>query len=98
VAAYVIAMVDVHDPEGYEEYRRRVPATIEAHGGRFVARGGQTEALEGSLPAGRLVILEFPDVEAARGWYDSPEYREILAIRERYSTGTILLTAGVETA
>ena len=72
--AYVIAMVDVKDPVRYEDYRRLVLPTITAYGGRFVARGGRTELLEGKLPAGRLVIVEFPSVERAREWWASPEY------------------------
>ena len=67
MAVYVIASVDVVDSEGYEEYRRRVPSTIEAYGGRYLARGGATEVLEGTWSPERCVIVEdsVPGVTAA---------------------------------
>jgi uncharacterized protein (DUF1330 family) len=65
VPAYVIANVDVRDPEAYEEYRALVPATIAEHGGRYTARGGATEVAEGDWKPKRLVIVEFPSVENA---------------------------------
>jgi uncharacterized protein (DUF1330 family) len=95
VAAYVIAMVDVKDPVRYEDYRRLVLPTVEAFGGRFVARGGHTEVLEGDRPAARVVILEFPTFEAAKAWWSSPEYSEAKAIRQATSVGTLTLVEGV---
>ena len=89
--AYVIAMVDVKDPVRYEDYRRLVLPTITAYGGRFVARGGRTELLEGNLPAGRLVIVEFPSVERAQEWWASPEYSEAKALRQATSEGTLIV-------
>jgi uncharacterized protein (DUF1330 family) len=93
---YVIADIDVHDPEHYPEYTSRVPATLEPFGGRFIVRGGTTETLEGSWSPKRLVVLEFPSVEQARAWYESEIYREPKALRQRYSTGTLLLVEGFE--
>lgn len=95
MAAYVIADLDVFDPEGFEEYRRRVPPTIAAHGGRYLARGGATEVLEGAWSPTRCVILEFPDVERFRAWWSSPEYAALRAIRERTARSTIVVTEGV---
>jgi uncharacterized protein (DUF1330 family) len=95
VAAYVIATVDVKDPVRYEEYRRLVLPTITAFGGRFIARGGRTEVLEGAWPARRLVIVEFPSVERAKAWWSSPEYSEAKAIRQATSDGTLVLVEGV---
>ena len=93
--AYVIAMVDVKDPVRYEDYRRLVLPTITAYGGRFVARGGRTELLEGTLPAGRLVIVEFPSVERAKEWWASPEYSEAKALRQATSEGSLIVIEGV---
>jgi uncharacterized protein (DUF1330 family) len=73
VPAYVIATVEVKDPVRYEDYKTLVPPSIAAFGGRFVARGGKTDVLEGDWNPNRLVILEFPTAERARQWYDSPE-------------------------
>ena len=93
--AYVIANVDVKDPVRYEDYRRLVPATIEKYGGRFIARGGRTEILEGEWRPSRLVIVEFPSVEQARAWWHSAEYAEARAIRQATSEGTLLILEGV---
>ena len=95
MAAYVIADLEVLDPEGFEEYRRRVPPTIAAHGGRYLARGGTTEVLEGSWSPTRCVILEFPDLERFRAWWSSPEYAALRAIRERTARSSIVVTEGV---
>jgi len=81
LAAYLVADVTVTDVEGYEEYRRQVPATIEAYGGRYLARGGTCEALEGDWAPNRFVILEFPDMDMLKAWYDSAEYRPLREIR-----------------
>jgi uncharacterized protein (DUF1330 family) len=93
--AFVIAFIEVRDAEGFEEYRRRVPATIAAHGGRYLARGGQTETLEGSAPAKRVAILEFPSLAQAKGWWDSPDYRPLRELRERTAVSTLIVTEGL---
>lgn len=92
--AYVVALVDVTDPEGYKEYVAGVPATVHAHGGRFLARAPGPALLEGGPAPGRAVILEFPSVEAARTWHGSKEYEPLLRIRQRCSRGTLLLLPG----
>ncbi len=89
--AYVIADIDVHDPETYQEYRALVPATLEPFGGRFMARGGELETLEGPWQPKRLVVLEFPSAEHARQWYRSAEYVSATAIRQRAATGSLVL-------
>ena len=93
--AYVIAEVNVTNPEGYKAYSAVVPATVEKYGGKFLVRGGKSQALEGSWPECRRVILEFPTAEAARRWYDSPEYEKPLALRKANSEGRLLLIEGV---
>lgn len=93
--AYVIATVDVKDPVRYEDYKTLVPPSIAAFGGRFVARGGKTDVLEGDWNPNRLVILEFPNAERARQWYDSPEYAAAKALRQATSTGSLVLIQGV---
>ena len=93
--AFVIANITIVDPVRYEDYRRMVPATLVPFGGRFVARGGQTEVLEGEWRPSRLVLLEFPSVERARAWWNSPEYAEARALRQATSTGTLIILEGV---
>jgi uncharacterized protein (DUF1330 family) len=95
VSAYVIALVDIKDPVRYESYRQMVLPTITAYGGRFVARGGRTEVLEGDWSPGRVVILEFPSLERAKSWWSSPEYSEAKAIRQATSEGTLIAIEGV---
>jgi uncharacterized protein (DUF1330 family) len=95
VAAFVIANVTIEDPVRYEDYKRMVPGTLAAFGGRFIARGGQIDVLEGDWKPNRLVILEFPSVERARAWWNSPEYAEARALRQATSTGTLLIVEGL---
>ena len=92
---YVIADVEVIDSAGYEEYRRQVPATIEAYGGRYLARGGATDVLEGAWSPKRCVIVEFPDMERFRAWWSSPEYAPIRAIRQRTTRSHLVVTQGL---
>jgi uncharacterized protein (DUF1330 family) len=94
MAAYMIAELDVTDAEGYEAYRTKVAATIEKHGGRYLARGGAVHALESKAPD-RVVVLEFPDVATLRRWYDSPEYDAIKGLRQAASTGRLFAIEGL---
>ena len=95
MAAYVIADIEVLDNAGYEEYRRQVPASIAAYGGRYLARGGATEVLEGSWSPKRCVILEFPDMDRFRAWWSSPEYAPLRAIREGTTRSHLIVTQGL---
>ncbi|MCD6734343.1 MAG: DUF1330 domain-containing protein [Burkholderiaceae bacterium] len=79
--AYVIADVKVTDPEKYKQYMALSPTAIEAAGGRFLVRGGQHEVFEGNWQPNRMVMVEFPDLAAARAFYDSARYREARARR-----------------
>ena len=81
MTAYVIADIDVTDPVAIEEYRRLSTLAVQAHGAVFRVRGGPVTVLEGDWRPSRVVVLEFPDSEAARAFYDSPEYRAARAAR-----------------
>jgi uncharacterized protein (DUF1330 family) len=81
VAAYVIIETDITDPEQYERYKAASPGAVQAGGGRFVARGGELDVLEGDWHPTRLVVLEFEDLAAARAWYDSEAYQQAKALR-----------------
>lgn len=96
MSAYLVANVDVHDAGAYEAYRSRTGAIVERHRGRFIVRGGTIHPLEGEPPAPRLVIIEFPDLAAAKGFYDSPEYQEIIPLRTRASDGVLLIVDGAD--
>ena len=71
MSAFIVTEVEVTDPGKFEEYRKLVPPTIEAFGGRYVVRGGAMECREGDWRPKRLVIIEFDDVDRAREWHDS---------------------------
>jgi uncharacterized protein (DUF1330 family) len=77
-----------------EKYLRGIDATLAPFGGRFVIHGGKTEVLEGSW-TGHLIMLEFPDIDAARGWYRSPAYQAIVRLRTDNSEGDTVLVEGV---
>ncbi len=82
MAAYVIAQVEVTNPDQYEDYKKLTPDAVAAAGGRFIVRGGESEVLEGEPDQRRIVVIEFPDYESAKSFYDSPLYREARAVRE----------------
>lgn len=93
--AYVIAEVNVTDPAAYEPYRALAQESIARFGGRFIVRGGEASLLEGEGAPARVVVLEFADLAAARRWYDSEEYQKAAKIRQKASSGRILLVEGL---
>ena len=93
--AYVVSDIDVTDPVQYEEYKKLVPATITQYGGRYLTRGGAMTVLEGDWAPPRVVLLEFPTVDAARTWYNSPEYAKARAARAGASVAKILVVEGI---
>ena len=95
MAAYVIASVEVTDPERFEVYRGQVPATIEKHGGKYLVRGGAVEVVEGERPARRTVVLEFGSLEQARGWYYSDDYAGPKELRMASTISEVLIVEGV---
>ena len=74
MAAYIIADVEVSDPERYKGYQALSPGAIAAAGGKFIVRGGQHEVLEGGWKPSRVVVLEFPTYAQAKAFYDSALY------------------------
>lgn len=80
--AYIIVETDIQDPEQYERYKAASPGAVAAGGGKFVVRGGELAVLEGDWQPSRLVILEFPDLDAAKRFYDSEIYQEAKKLRD----------------
>ena len=93
--AFLIADVEVTDPTGYEEYKKRVSVTIAAYQGRYLARGGATVVLEGDWLPSRAVIIEFPSVAQLKAWYDSPEYAPLKQIRIRTAKSRMVIVEGL---
>lgn len=81
--ALLIADIDVKDAEAYTAYRTANPDIVNRFGGRYVALGGETEVLEGDWQPRRTIVIEFPDMDAVRAFYSSPEYVELRKIRWR---------------
>ena len=94
MAAYVLAEIEITNPVGYKEYTTHVPATIAKYGGRFLVRGGAAEVLEGEWPQRRRVLIEFPSMDTAKKWWNSPDYEKPKALRRANSTGRLLLLEG----
>jgi len=90
---YIIARVTVTKPEAYAEYAKGATEAIKQYGGRPLVRGGAHEALEGQARA-RNVVIEFDSVEAARRYYNSPEYQAAKAKREGACEGEFVLVEG----
>ena len=95
MAGYIVVDVEITNPDEYQVYARQTAATLERFGGKFLVRGGNTEALEGDWNPKRLVIIEFPGVEQAKAWYNSPEYSSIIGMRHRSASSRMLLVQGV---
>ena len=93
--AYLIADIEITDPLGYDEYKKRVPAVIAAHGGRYLARGGASEVLEGTWRPKRSAIIEFPNLASMKAFWESPEYRPLREIRERSAKSNLVVIEGL---
>jgi uncharacterized protein (DUF1330 family) len=92
--AYIIAEVKVTNPDGYEPYRPLAAESVARFGGRFLVRGGKADLIEGEPAPERVVVIEFPNADAARRWYFSPEYQQALKIRQANSSGRLILAEG----
>lgn len=95
MAAYVVVNITIRDPVRYDEYKRMATPTVSAYGGRYVARGAPVDVREGGWIPSRLVILEFPNLERARAWWDSPEYAPAKALRQSCADTQLVITEGV---
>jgi uncharacterized protein (DUF1330 family) len=95
MSAYVIVDIEVTDAARYGDYKLLVPPTIAAYAGRYLARGGKAEVLEGTREPHRVVVLEFPTAEKAKEWLNSPEYSPLKVIRHRSAKTNMILVDGV---
>ena len=95
MSAYVIASVNVTDPEKYKNYMALSPAAVAAAGGKFIARGGNLKILEGEWPRPRVVIIEYPTREAAEAFYNSTLYAAARTAREGAAEFSMIVVDGV---
>jgi uncharacterized protein (DUF1330 family) len=94
--AYLIANIKLHDAERYRDYLDHVPALIHKHRGKYIVRGGNSQVLEGDWSPSRLVILEFPDREAALAFYEDPEYERYRSLRQSITDSRVIIVDGYE--
>jgi uncharacterized protein (DUF1330 family) len=93
---YVIVNVEVKDPVRYQDYIKAAPPSIKEYGGRYIARGGRTEKLEGDFEPRRVVLLEFPTFERAREWWGSQAYAHARTLRQSCARADLVLVEGCE--
>jgi uncharacterized protein (DUF1330 family) len=93
---YLIGEIDVKDPEAYKEYVAGTPAVVAKFGGEFIVRGGKLESMEGSKPAGRVVVIRFPSYEKAKAFYESEDYAGLLSLRLSLTDSRLFLIEGVD--
>jgi len=94
-SAYILANVDVTDPDQYEQYKKLSTHAMQVHGAEVCVRGGAARVLEGDWTPGRLVLLKFPSTEKAHAFYSSPEYKSAIAARQGAAVMRMVLIEGV---
>jgi len=92
--AYVVVDIDVKDPEAYKQYVALAPASVEAHGGKYLARAGRTEKLEGDGLPRWVVILQFESIEQARAWL-APDDAPVKQLRHQSASTNMVVIEGV---
>ena len=95
MTAYAIFDADIHDHDGMNQYLDKVVATLKQYGATLRAATSDIETIEGGWNSKRIVILEFADMEAARTWYHSPEYQEILPLRLNSANDRVIFLPGM---
>jgi uncharacterized protein (DUF1330 family) len=96
--AYMVVQINITDPDRFAQYRAAVPGVVASFGGRYMARGAQVEVLEGSHDGRRLVLFEFPSMDAIRRFWNSPEYAKIKPLRENAAEIDAWAVPGVESS
>lgn len=86
-AAYIVAQVDVFNPEGFEPYRLKAPKTIQQYGGKYIVRGGGSRNWRATI--------RFPDKAVASAWYASDEYKGLIALRKICARTNMVIVEGV---
>lgn len=92
--AYWMVYMHVIDPKAYEEYKKRTPAALAKYGGKFLARGGRAQTVEGETAPERVVLIEFPNYEQAMKCFNSPEYQEAKGFRAGAAEAQIVIVEG----
>ena len=96
----VYFVIDVHikNPEAMKPYQAKVEETFKAFGGKRIVAGGRIDVLEGNAPQGKIVIVQFPSMEQAHAWHESPAYKAIIGYRHAAAESHAYLVEGVALA
>ncbi|MBX9749314.1 MAG: DUF1330 domain-containing protein [Roseococcus sp.] len=94
MAAYLIANIVVNDPARFGEYRDQVAPMIAAQGGRYLIRGGEVTVVEGEPGFNRVVVLEYPSMEALKRFYHGADYASLIALRQSCTVSHVALVDG----
>jgi uncharacterized protein (DUF1330 family) len=92
---YLVAEIQVTDPETYKTYVPKATQVVVQYQGQYLVRGGKTTSLEGTAPAGRVVVVKFPSMAALQKFWNSPEYRQVAPIRRKASKSRVFAVEGV---
>jgi len=95
MAAYIIARINITDPEQFKQYQQATPEILKKYNGKFLVRGGELKTLEGKEESARVVVIEFPDQKHADDFYHSPEYSAARELREGAATADFISIVGV---
>ena len=95
MAVYMIIDNEITDPALFAEYADKAHEVVEAHGGKYLARGGAVEIVHGAPTPHRVVVIEFESIEKARAYANSDEYKQIADLRDRGSVTTSFTVEGV---
>ena len=96
MTAFVIFDVEIRDPERFQVFMAGVKPALEAAGGRYLARGGPLKVHEGDWKPRRIVLLEFPSIEAWEDFYNGPTYTKLRAIRDESSSARLVSVVGLD--
>jgi uncharacterized protein (DUF1330 family) len=95
MSVYVVAQINITNPDLFKKYGEKVAPIVAQYGGRYLVRGGSLENLEGKLSRNRLVVIEFDSKDSAKRWYTSSEYAPLIKLRQEASEGEVLIVDGV---
>ena len=93
-AYFLFDNVEVYDPAALARYAKPAARLVAEHGGRYLAAAVAPEVFEGEPELTSVVLIEFPDADSARAWYESPAYRPLKELRHRAVRNTAVLIAG----
>ena len=96
MVAFYFGAHDIRDPKKFDHYLEQVVPMIERYGGRYLTKGNAHEVLEGDWHPERAVVIQFPDMASLKGWYNSPEYQPLIALRQSAAKDVMIALEGCD--